>query len=96
MSLRVQPENRHTKTSLEGGLRDVGGQDERMAESSDVPGTSQRGKLLPPWKGQEHKMTLSDYVRAISNCNDGRGVTRQKLWPKENQLGVGRGDLFLL
>lgn len=41
-------------------------------------------------------MALPDYVREIANCNGGRGVTRQKLGPKENQLGVGSSDLFLL
>lgn len=102
MSVRIQPENRwhmqrlHWKEHHEGELWDVGEQDKRMAEGSDVPGTSHGGRLLRPWKEQEQKMALPDYVRAIPNCNSGRRVTRQKLWPKENQLGVGRGDLFLL
>lgn len=67
MSVRVQPENRwhmqglHWQELDEGGLRDVCGQDKRMAEGSDVLGTSHGGRLLAPWKGQEQKMVLPDY-----------------------------------
>lgn len=56
-----------------------------MAGGNDMPQISHRERLLSPQKGKEDKMALPDYGEGMTSCNREREVTRQKLWPKENQ-----------